>query len=64
MINQNNQSHLGNHTGQYIPSQQYNQANSGHKMNQSAVHFTYKGGVNDSLINYSQPLNYSMVVDK
>ncbi len=31
------------------------------KLNQSAVHFTYKHGVNDSLINMTQPINYTSV---
>jgi len=33
-------------------------------MNQSAVHFTYKGTVNDSMANYTQPLNFSTVIDR
>ncbi len=44
--------------------------NGGQKMNQSAIHFTYNlggsaGGLqNDSMANYTQPLNFSTVVDK
>ena len=39
--------------------------NYGQKMNQSAIHFTYSGGAhNDSMVNYSQPLNFSTIVDK
>ncbi len=45
----------------YLKDQQL----SGQKMNQSAIHFTYNGNNhNDSIANYTQPLNFSTVIDK
>ncbi len=45
----------------YLKEQQL----SGQKMNQSAIHFTYNGNNhNDSIANFTQPLNFSTVIDK
>ncbi len=45
----------------YLKDQQL----SSQKMNQSAIHFTYNGNNhNDSIANFTQPLNFSTVIDK